>query len=62
MFADYKQKGSIWKQNVNSLLGSIFLGTVALWAALFMLELQWGTNPIVDAFTKVVESHTTLPE
>ena len=52
---------SIWKVRVNAFLGSIFLGTCALWAALIMIQASWGINPVANAFASVVEAETQLP-
>lgn len=61
MFDKYELRGSIWKSRVNSIIGSVFLGSVALWAAIFMTELTWGINPVIEAFAATVEMRTTLP-
>jgi hypothetical protein len=62
MFDAYKLRDSIWKSRVNSALGSIFLGSVALWAALLIAEASWGTNPLASAFEKAVYARTHLPD
>jgi hypothetical protein len=62
MFDAYALRDSIWKSRVNSLIGSIFLGSVALWAALLIVEASWGTNPLATAFEKAVYTRTYLPD
>jgi hypothetical protein len=60
MFDKYELRGSIWKSRVNSLIGSLFLGACALWAAIFMIELAWGVNPLAKAFASAISNHTML--
>ena len=52
---------SIWKLRVNTFIGSLFLGTCALWAALIMIQASWGANPVANAFANVIKSETQLP-
>ncbi|HVV39022.1 MAG TPA: hypothetical protein VHD31_01725 [Candidatus Paceibacterota bacterium] len=62
MFDDYKKiRGSIWQSNINSWLGSLFLISVALWAALIMMHFVWNTNPIANTFTAAIVHETQLP-
>jgi len=50
MFTEFKPiKGSLWQQQVNSLLGIAFLGTCALWAAMFIWDLTDTANPVERA-------------
>ncbi|HVV15284.1 MAG TPA: hypothetical protein VHD55_02725 [Candidatus Paceibacterota bacterium] len=53
-------RGSLWKQRVNAGIGSLFLGSVALWAALLMFEIGWGMNPVAKAFAAAVAHETAL--
>lgn len=48
-------KGSLFSQRVNTWLGSIFLGTVALWAAMLVWNVADGSNPIDRALTGALE-------
>ncbi len=62
MFEKFTQaRGSLWQQRVNTGLGSLFLGSFALWAGLIMCEFAWGTNPIANAFSATIARETQLP-
>ena len=52
---------SLWKSRVNTLIGSIFLSSVALWAGIVIVEASWGVNPVVEAFSAAMEERTVLP-
>jgi hypothetical protein len=54
-------RGSLWRQRVNSGLGTLFLCSFALWAGLIMLEFRWGVNPIAQAMASAIMRETTLP-
>lgn len=54
-------RGSLWKQRVNTGIGSLFLTACALWAGLVIFEFGWGINPIAAAFSAAVERQTMLP-
>ena len=56
MFTDFRPiKGSLFNQRVNTLLGTIFLGTVALWAMMFVWNVAEGSNPIERGLTSALE-------
>ena len=56
MFTDFKPiKGSLFNQRVNTFLGTIFLGTVALWASMFVWNIAEGSNPIDRALTSAIQ-------
>ncbi len=55
-------RGSIWKANVNFFIGSLFLGSFALWAAIVIIQTAWGTNPIAKAFAATIYAETHLPD
>lgn len=62
MFDTYTPiRGSLLRQRVNASLGSLFLLSFALWAALIMFEVRWGINPIANAFAATIVRETTLP-
>jgi hypothetical protein len=61
MFDKYTLRGSIWKQQVNTVLGTLFLSVVALWASLVMISAGWGENPLATAFAATVARETVLP-
>jgi len=50
---------SIWRSNVNSWLGTLFLGSVALFASIVIWEAGFGANPLVQAFEATVYQHNT---
>lgn len=52
-------RGSIWRSNINSWLGSLFLASVALLAGIIMWQAASGTNPLVGAFEATVYKHST---
>ena len=54
-------KGSILKSHVNSILGSLLLGSCALWAGMAIIQTAWLINPVTTAFAAMVEKGTTLP-
>ncbi len=54
-------RGSLWKQRVNTGLGTLFLSVCALWAATIMFEAQWGINPVANAFAATVARETVQP-
>lgn len=60
MFLRYQR--ATLKARVNTWLGSLLVGSVALWAALTIWHTATGTNVLVQAFTKVVEQRTALEE
>lgn len=62
MFDKYELRGSIWKSKVNSIVGMLFLGSVALWAILFVTNITWGTDAISDGLVKVVEARSKLQD
>jgi len=53
---------SIWKTNINLVLGTLLLASVALWAATVMIRAAYGINPVANAFAMVVTHDTQLPE
>lgn len=61
MFDKYQLRDSIWKSKVNSIVGILFLGTVALWAILFVANVTWGSDPLAEGLSKALERRTTLP-
>ncbi len=60
IFLTYERK--TLRARVNTWLGTCFLVTVALWAALFMWNAATGENAIVQAFTTVIQQRTELPD
>jgi len=59
MFTDFEYiRGSLLTERVNTLLGSVFLGTCALWAALFIWNVTSGSNPLDKAIAKIVVENT----
>ena len=52
-------QSSILKSNINFYIGSTFLGTCALFAAVLMIEAGYGMNPIVEAFEATVYKQST---
>lgn len=62
MFTEFKrEKGPLYKQRVNTLVGSIFLGTCALWAAMFVWNVTTGGNPISRTIAAAVQGQTIVP-
>ena len=55
-------RGSIWKSNVNTFLGILFLSSVALLAGIIIIRAAWGINPIENAFAAAVAQETQLPQ
>ncbi|TSC69419.1 MAG: hypothetical protein G01um101456_198 [Parcubacteria group bacterium Gr01-1014_56] len=53
-------RGSIWKSNVNSWLGTLFLASCALWAVVVIVQTAWGTNPVTNAFAAIIESQAEI--
>lgn len=53
---------SVWKTNVNLVLGTLLLATVALWAATVMIRAAWGINPVENAFAMVIATETQVPQ
>lgn len=61
MFAEFERpQGNIFREPVNSFIGAVFLGTCALWAALFMWNVSTGSNPLDRAILAAIESQMTL--
>jgi hypothetical protein len=61
MFLDFERPtGSLFRAPVNAFLGSIFLGTCALWAAMFIWNVSSGDNPISQAIASAIEKQTML--
>ena len=61
MFLEYKPiRGPLLKSRVNSLIGSLFLGTCALWAATFIWDITTGDNPITHAIVATVGAETSF--
>lgn len=61
MFTDFERPaGNIFKTSVNSYLGTTFLLTCALWAAMFIWNVTTGDNPISHVIAATVE--VTLPQ
>jgi len=59
MFTEFTPiTGSLFNQRVNGFLGSLFLGTVALWAAMLIWNATQGSNPIERALANAVQSST----
>ncbi len=55
-------RGSIWRSNINSFLGTMFLGSVGLFAGILIWQAGVGTNPIAQAFEATVyKSNTYIP-
>lgn len=55
MFTEFKRgKGPLYKQRVNTLVGSIFIATCALWAAMFVWNVTEGTDPISQTIVAAV--------
>jgi hypothetical protein len=56
MFLEFTPiKGPLLQEKVNTLLGTIFLGTCALWAAIFILDVATGNNPIDKSIAAAIE-------
>ncbi len=55
-------RGSIWKSKVNSGLGVLFLGVVALWAGSVIVQAAWGVSPVTKAFASVTNREIVLPD
>jgi hypothetical protein len=56
MFAEFElPQGNILLERVNSIVGCLFLGTCALWAAVFVWNVTTGSNPIDHAIISYVE-------
>lgn len=53
-------RGSLWKQRVNTILGTLFLSTFALWAATVMFQAVWGIDPITQTFAAVIVNETQV--
>ncbi len=53
-------RGSIWKSNVNTFLGTLLLATFALWASLVMWRAAFGENPLANAFSAAIASETQI--
>jgi 4-hydroxybenzoate polyprenyltransferase len=49
---------NVLKAKVNTLLGSLLLGCVALWAAIFIWHAATGENFVVNAFAAVIYKET----
>lgn len=47
-------KKSLYMENVNTLLGTAFLATFALWAAMFIWNITSGSNPLDDAIASAI--------
>lgn len=47
-------KKSLYLERVNTLLGTAFLATFALWAAMFIWNVTSGSNPLDDAIASAV--------
>jgi hypothetical protein len=47
--------------HINTWLGTLLLGSFALWAGLVIWQTAAGENAIVKAFSKVIEQRTQLP-
>lgn len=47
---------------INTWLGTALLSAVALWAGVFIWAAATGENAIVQAFSKVVQERTVLPD
>jgi hypothetical protein len=61
MFIDFERPvGSLFRQPVNTFLGSIFLTACALWAGMFMWNLSTGNNPISQAIASTIQSEVNL--
>jgi hypothetical protein len=58
MFSDFtRPRGNVLMAPINSILGTMFLGTCALWAAMFMWTLKTGTDPFSRIVNATVESY-----
>jgi hypothetical protein len=56
MFAEFDiPKGAFLVQKINSFVACAFVGTCALWAALFVWNVTTGTNPIDNTITSYLE-------
>lgn len=44
----------VLKENISTMLGSLLLGSVALWAGITIWQTATGTNPITKAFAAVL--------
>lgn len=53
-------RASIWRSNVHTLIGIIFLSSCALWAATIIVQAAWGVNPVANAFASVIDRETQL--
>ena len=60
MFLSYQNK--TLHARVNTWLGTALLVTVGLWAGLVMWQVATGGNAVVQAFTKLVQQRTVLPD
>jgi hypothetical protein len=61
MFTEFvRPSGNIFEQPVNSLIGSIFLGTCALWGAIFVWNVTTGSNPIDHVIASVMFAEADL--
>lgn len=63
MFSEFTPiRRSLFNERVNTFLGVIFLGTCALWAALFVWNISTGSNPINHAFAAAIGQTTDLSQ
>jgi hypothetical protein len=53
-------RGSIWTSHVNTVLGALLLGSVALWAAIVILRVAWNTDPVSNAFAAAIAQESAL--
>ena len=61
MFSEFSPiKGSLFTERVNSWLGTLFLGSCALWAALFVWNVAAGNNPLDHAIAAAIEHEMSL--
>lgn len=55
MFESFESvKKSLYMERVNTLLGTAFIATVALWAAMFIWNVTSGSNPLDDAIASAI--------
>jgi hypothetical protein len=50
-----KSQRNLLKEHVNTFLGSMLLGSVALWAGTTIWHVATGENPITTAFASMIE-------
>lgn len=50
-----RSEANILRERVSTFLGTLLLGSVALWAGITIWETANGQNPLVHAFTALIE-------